>query len=50
MTIGVEMPRSATSSTICFSETLRDASRVGRTSRSPSSETAKKPLPQFGIP
>ncbi len=50
MTIGVEMPRSATSSTICFSATAREASRVGRTRSLPSSETWKKPLPQCGIP
>ncbi len=50
MTIGVEMPRSATSSTMCLSATDRPASRVGRTTSSPASETWKNPLPQFGIP
>src|SRR5215471_7695876 len=50
MTIGVEMPRTATSSTICLRATAREGSRVGRTTRSPSSETWKNPLPQFGMP
>ncbi len=50
MIIGVVMPRSATSSTICFKATPRADSWVGRTTRSPSSETWKKPFPQYGIP
>ena len=46
MTIGVVMPRPATSSTIVLQAATRCPSRVGRTRRWPSSETWKKPLPQ----